>query len=64
VCCLNINEWDGGGGGLGMFNIDDLVKNKQIKFAYKIINSEMHSWNALGKHWLNNLIQKKNAGIC
>ena len=45
-----------------MFNIDDLVKNKQIKFAYKIINSEMHSWNALGKHWLNNLIQKKMLG--
>ena len=34
-----------------MLNIDVLVKNKQIKFAYKIINSEMHSWNALDKDW-------------
>jgi hypothetical protein len=42
----------GGEGKLGMLNIDDFVKNKQIKFAYKIFNSEMHSWNVLDKHWL------------
>ena len=36
----------------GVFSIDDFVKNKQIKFVYKIINSEMHSWNVLGKDWL------------
>jgi hypothetical protein len=47
ICCLNINE-----GGMGMINIDNFVKSKQIKFIYKIINSEMDSWNALGKHWL------------
>ena len=40
------------GGDWGCLNIDDFVKNKQIKFVCKIINSEMHSWNALGKHWL------------
>jgi hypothetical protein len=44
---LNINE-----GGMGMINIDNFVKSKQIKFIYKIINSEMDSWNAIGKHWL------------
>ena len=47
VCCLNINE-----GGMGMINIDNFVKSKQIKFIYKIIKSEMDSWNAIGKHWL------------
>jgi hypothetical protein len=46
VCCLNINE-----GGMGMINIDNFVKSKPIKFIYKIINSEMDSWNAIGKHW-------------
>ena len=45
--CLNINE-----GGMGMINIDNFVKSKQIQFIYKIINSEMDSWNAIGKHWL------------
>ena len=35
-----------------MINIDNFVKSKQIKFIYKIINSEIDSWNAIGKHWL------------
>ena len=34
--------------GMGMINIDNFVKSKQIKFIYKIINSEMDSWNAIG----------------
>ena len=46
ICCLNINE-----GGIGMINIDKFVKSKQIKFIYKIINSEMDSWNAIGKQF-------------
>jgi len=29
-----------------------ILSKINIKFVYKIINSEMHSWNALGKHWL------------
>jgi len=37
---------------MGMINIDNFVKSKQIQFIYKIINSEMDSWNAIGKHWL------------
>jgi hypothetical protein len=45
VCCLNINERGG-----EMINIDNL--SKQILFIYKIINSEMDSWSAIGKHWL------------
>jgi hypothetical protein len=47
VCCLNINE-----GGMGIINIDNFVKGKQIKCMYKIINSEMDAWNAIGKHRL------------
>ena len=37
---------------MGMINIDNCVNSKQIKIIYKIINSEMDSWNAIGKHWL------------
>jgi hypothetical protein len=48
VCCLNINE-----GGVGMINIDNIVKSKHIKFICRIINNEMDSWNGIiGKHWL------------
>ena len=36
--------------GLEMINIDNL--SKQILFIYKIINSKMDLWNAIGKHWL------------
>ena len=32
---------------MGMINIDNFVKSKQIKLIYKIINSEMVSWNAI-----------------
>ena len=48
----------GGGGLLGMLTIDDIVKNKQITCVCKKINSEMHSWNALGKHWLQKYVNK------
>ena len=42
VCCLNINA-----GGMGMINIDNFVKSKQID-----------SWNAIGKHWLQKYDKK------
>ena len=35
-----------------MINIYTVVKSKQIQLIYTIINSEMDSWNAIGKHWL------------
>jgi hypothetical protein len=41
-------EWRG----VGMINMDNFVKSKQIKCICKIINSEMDSWNAINKHWL------------
>ena len=62
VFCLIINEGGGGGGGGGgvgeVIIIDNFVKSKQIKFIYKIINSEMDSWNAIGKHWLQKYDKK------
>ena len=39
--------------GVGMINIDNIVKSKHIKFICRIINNEMDSWNAIiGKDWL------------
>ena len=41
--------------GVGMINIDNIVKSKHIKFICRIVNNEMDSWNAIihvGKHWL------------
>ena len=38
--------------GMGMINIDNFVKSKQKTCLCKIINNEMDSWNAIGKHWL------------
>jgi hypothetical protein len=37
---------------MGMINIDNFVKSKEIQYIWKKNNSEMNSWNAIGKHWL------------
>ena len=37
---------------MGMTNINNCIKSKQVKVICKIINNEMDSWNAIGKHWL------------
>jgi hypothetical protein len=39
-------------GGLSMFDIESIVKGKQVKLIYKIMHSITQSWNILGKHWL------------
>ena len=39
-------------GGLGMIDIDSLVKTKQLKWIHKILNDDTQSWNILGKFWL------------
>jgi hypothetical protein len=39
-------------GGLSMFDIDSIVKCKQVKLIYKIMHSTTQTWNILGKHWL------------
>ena len=44
VCCLDKNE-----GGMGMINIENLTRSKQIK---RIINSDLECWNYIGKYRL------------
>ena len=49
--------------GVGMINIDNIVKSKHIKFICRIINNEMDSWNAIiGKHWLQKYDNKFGVG--
>jgi hypothetical protein len=36
VCCLDTKE-----GGMGMINIENLIRSKQIKIIYRIIHSDL-----------------------
>ena len=47
VCCLQVEE-----GGMGMINIDSLIKAKQFKSMHKILNGKNDNWNYIGKWWL------------
>jgi hypothetical protein len=47
VCYLDKKE-----GGMGMINIEYLIRSKQIKIIYKIIHSDLEYWNPIGKYWL------------
>ena len=47
VCCLDKTE-----GGMGMINIENLKRSKQIKIIYKIIDSDLECWNSIGNYWL------------
>jgi hypothetical protein len=47
VCCLDKIE-----GGMGMINIEYLIRSKQIKIIYKIIHNDLECWNYIGKYWL------------
>ena len=49
---------------MGMINMDNFVKSKQIKCIYKMINSEMDSWTAIGKHWLQKDDNKFGVVLC
>ena len=51
VCCLDTKE-----GGMGMINIENLIRSKQIKVIYKIIHSDLECWNSIGKYWLKNIL--------
>ena len=44
VCCLRVEE-----GGMGMINIDSLIKAKQFKSMHKILNGKNDNWNSIGK---------------
>jgi hypothetical protein len=48
VCCLDTKE-----DGMGMINIENLTRSKQIKMIYKIFHSDLECWNSIGKYWLN-----------
>jgi hypothetical protein len=38
--------------GMGMINIEDLIRSKAITIIYKIIHSDLECWNYIGKYWL------------
>jgi hypothetical protein len=40
VCCLDTKD-----DGMGMINIENLIRSKQIKIIYKIIHSDLECWN-------------------
>jgi hypothetical protein len=37
---------------MGMINIEDLIRSKQITIIDKIIHSDLECWNSIGKYWL------------
>ena len=47
VCCLDKQEC-----GMGMINIEDLIRSKEITIIYKIIHNDLECWNSIGKYWL------------
>ena len=51
VCCLDTKE-----GGMGMINIENLIRSKQVKIIYKIIHSDLECWNSIDKYWMKNMI--------
>jgi hypothetical protein len=55
VCCLRVEE-----GSMGMINIDSLIKAKQSKSMYKILNGKNDNWNSIGKWWLKKYVQIYN----
>ena len=55
VCCLQVEE-----GGMGMINIDSLIKAKQFKSMHKILNGINDNWNSIGKLWLKKYDQIYN----
>ena len=50
-------------GGLGMLNIENFIKIKQIKLIEEIKNSEPQEWNALAKHWLKILDENNSINM-
>ena len=47
-------------GGMGMINIDSLIKAKQFKSMHKILNGKNDNWNSIGKFWLKKYDQIYN----
>ncbi len=53
VCCLPKEK-----GGMGMVNLRNFIKSKQVKSLYNVVNSDLDKWNAIGKYWLTSLDSK------
>jgi hypothetical protein len=47
-------------GGMGMINVDSLIKAKQFKSMHKILNGKNDNWNSIGKWWLKKYDQIYN----
>ena len=45
-------------GGMGMVNLRNFIKAKQVKCMYSLINTETDKWNAIGKFWLTAFDEK------
>jgi hypothetical protein len=39
-------------GGMGIINIEYLIRSKQIKNIYRIIHSDLECWNYISNYWL------------
>ena len=50
--------------GMGMINIDSLIKAKQFKSVHKILNAKNDNWNYIGKWWLKKYYQIYNTEYC
>ena len=50
--------------GMGMINIDSLIKVKQFKNMHKILNSKNDNWNSIDKWWLTILKHFVNVMKC
>ena len=55
VCCLRVEEE-----GMGMVNIDSLIKAKQLKSMHTMLNGKNDNWNYIGKWWLKKYDQIYN----
>jgi hypothetical protein len=50
VCSLPQNK-----GGMGMVNLNNFIKAKQVKCMHNIIHSELDKWNDIDKYWLTSM---------
>lgn len=48
---------------IGMINLRDFIKSKQVKSMYSIVISKAQIWNAIGKYWLKSLDEKYDTGF-
>ena len=53
VCSLPQNK-----GGMGMVNLNQFIKAKQVKCMHNIIHSELDKCNVIGKYWLTSMDSK------